>query len=55
MWLAIFFLVIIKLVDILFKMQKNRKNIDSKLLKTKNSRLMLLSNALYVDVKNQDL
>ena len=39
-------LVIAKHVDILFKVQKNNKqtkNIDSKMLKTKNGRLMLSS------------
>ena len=36
-------LVIIKYVDILFKVQKNAKNIDSKILETQNGILMLSS------------
>ena len=41
----------------LFEVQKNTENVDSKVLKTQNSRTMLLSKCavLYVTVKNQDL
>ena len=35
--------VIIRHVDILFKVQKNTKNIDAKVLKTKNDKTMLSS------------
>ena len=41
MWLAI--LVIIKHADILFKVQKNTEGVDSKMLGTKNGRLVLSS------------
>ena len=45
-WSVTLILVIIKHVDILFKVQKkkkNRRNIDSKMLETKNSRLIFTS------------
>ena len=35
--------IIIRQVDILFKVQKNTKNIDAKVLKTKNDKTMLSS------------
>ena len=35
--------------------KENTKNIDAKMMKTKNSRLILLSNMLYAAVKNQNL
>ena len=38
-----YILTIIKYVDILFEVQKNKENVNSKLLKTKNGTLMLLS------------
>ena len=37
------------------KCKKNTKNIDAKMVKTKNGRFVLSSNVLYVVVKNQNL
>ena len=37
------------------KCQRNTENVDSKALKTKNSRTMLLSKVLYVVRKSQNL
>ena len=37
------------------KCRKNTENVDSKALKTKNGRSMLLSKCAHVVVKNQDL
>ena len=37
------------------KCKKNTKNIDAKIMKTKNGRFMLSSKWLYVAVKNQNL
>ena len=37
------------------KCKKNTKNVDAKMMKTKNGRFMLSSNVLYVAVKRQNL
>ena len=37
------------------KCKKNTKNIDAKMMKTKNDRLVLYQNVLYGAVKNRNL
>ena len=37
------------------KYRKDTKNIDPKIIRTKNNRLVMQSNVLFVELKNQDL